>query len=96
MNRITFDAESRPFIRDTGVGLWQLVAWISSGHSEEDFLSEHPELEPEDFPDAYQWAKFLTAVLGLDDKMKRIRDEVRAKFDSLRGETPRSDQDRKQ
>jgi uncharacterized protein (DUF433 family) len=83
MNRITFDAESRPFIRDTGVGLWQLVAWISSGHSEEDVLAKHPELEPADFPDAYQWAKFLTAVLGLDDRMKRIREEVRERFELL-------------
>ena len=81
MNRITFDAESRPFIRNTGIGLWQLVGWISSGQSEGDVLSRHPELEPADFPDAYHWAKFLTAVLGLDDRMKRLREEVRAKFE---------------
>lgn len=84
MNRITFDDQNRPFVRDTGVGLWQLVAWFSQGQSEEEVLAKHPELEPADFPDAYQGAKFLTAVLGLDDRMKRIRQEVRARFESLK------------
>jgi uncharacterized protein (DUF433 family) len=81
MNRIKFDAENRPFVRDTGIGLWQLVDWISSGQSEEEVLSRHPELEPADFPHAYQWAKFLTGVLGLSDRMKRIVAEVKAKLE---------------
>lgn len=63
MRRIIFDRHRRPFIRDTGIGLWELVGWIASGQSEEQVLSEHPELEPADLPESYSWARLLTATL---------------------------------
>lgn len=78
-DRITFDRLHRPFIRDTGIGLWQFLDWIAAG-TEDDVLREHREIEPGDFGAAYRWGLFLLVGSRAPLVMREFHKEIKAKL----------------
>jgi uncharacterized protein (DUF433 family) len=62
--RITIDPDVRfgkPCIRGHRIAVHEILEWLSSGASQEQILSEYPQLEPDDFLAVYAYAAELAA-----------------------------------
>ncbi|MGA2690098.1 MAG: DUF433 domain-containing protein [Candidatus Korobacteraceae bacterium] len=58
-SRITFEPGKRsgqPCIRGLRITVWDVLAWLGSGMSEEQIIADYPELEKEDFPAVFDYA----------------------------------------
>jgi uncharacterized protein (DUF433 family) len=59
IDRITIEPDKRggkPCIRGLRITVWDVLAWLGSGMTEEEILEDHPDLEKADFPAVYQFA----------------------------------------
>lgn len=57
--RITIEAGKRsgqPCIRGLRITVWDVLGWLAAGMSEEQIISDYPELEREDFRAVYEYA----------------------------------------
>lgn len=45
-----------PCIRGLRITVWEVLAWLGAGMSEEQILADYPELEKEDFPAVFDYA----------------------------------------
>jgi uncharacterized protein (DUF433 family) len=60
--RITIDPGKRggkPCIRGLRITVWDVLGWLGAGMTEDDILSEHPDLEKADFAAVCQFAADL-------------------------------------
>ena len=69
LNRITIDPEvmrGEAYIQGTSVPVSHIVLLLSNGKSEDEIISQHPDLEPEDIRQSLKYAARLTreAVYG--------------------------------
>jgi len=58
-SRITMELGKRggkPCIRGLRITVWDVLAWLGAGMTEQQILDEHPDLEKEDFRAVYQFA----------------------------------------
>lgn len=58
-NRITIEPGKRsgqPRIRGPRITVWVVLGWLAAGKSEEQIITEHPELERDDFRAVYDYA----------------------------------------
>lgn len=58
-NRITIEPGKRsgqPCIRGLRITVWDVLGWLASGISENQILSDYPELEPADFRAVFDYA----------------------------------------
>jgi uncharacterized protein (DUF433 family) len=58
-NRITIEPGKRsgqPCIRGMRITVWDVLGWLAAGMSEEQIVSDYPELEREDFRAVYDYA----------------------------------------
>ena len=63
-DRITVDPAVRfgkPCIRGHRITVQEILEWLSSGASQQQILSDYPQLEPEDFLAVYAYAAELAA-----------------------------------
>ncbi len=59
IERITIEPDKRggkPCIRGLRITVWDVLAWLGSGMTEDEILEDHPDLEKADFPAIYQFA----------------------------------------
>jgi uncharacterized protein (DUF433 family) len=64
LERITTDPEVRfgkPCIRGHRITVQEILEWLCSGASQQQILSDYPQLEPEDFLAVYAYAAELAA-----------------------------------
>ena len=62
--RITIDPDVRfgkPCIRGHRITVQEILEWLSNGASQEQILTDYPQLEPEDFLAVYAYAAELAA-----------------------------------
>lgn len=67
-NRVTVEAGKRsgqPCIRGLRITVWDVLAWMAAGMSEEQILADYPELEKEDFPAVFDYAARLGRRVAL-------------------------------
>lgn len=58
-NRITIESGKRsgqPCIRGLRITVWDVLAWLAAGRSEEQIIADYPELEKEDFRAVFDYA----------------------------------------
>jgi len=58
-DRITIEPGKRsgqPCIRGLRITVWDVLAWLAAGISEEQILADYPELEKEDFRAVFDYA----------------------------------------
>lgn len=58
-SRITIEPGKRsgqPCIRGLRITVWDVLGWLASGMSENQILSDYPELEPADFRAVFEYA----------------------------------------
>ncbi len=58
-NRITIEPGKRsgqPCIRGLRITVWDVLGWLAAGMSEDQIVSDYPELEHEDFRAVYDYA----------------------------------------
>ena len=58
-NRITIEPGKRsgqPCIRGLRITVWDVLGWLGSGMSEEQILTDYPELEPADLRAVFEYA----------------------------------------
>jgi uncharacterized protein (DUF433 family) len=58
-NRITIEAGKRsgqPCIRGLRITVWDVLGWLAAGRSEDQIISDYPELERDDFRAVYDYA----------------------------------------
>ncbi len=58
-NRITIEPGTRsgqPCIRGLRITVWDVLGWLAAGRSEEQIISDYPELERDDFRAVYEYA----------------------------------------
>jgi len=58
-NRITIEPGKRsgqPCIRGLRITVWDVLGWLAAGMSEDQIVSDYPELEREDFRAVYDYA----------------------------------------
>ncbi len=58
-NRITIEPGKRsgqPCIRSLRITVWDVLGWLAAGRSEEQIISDYPELERDDFRAVYEYA----------------------------------------
>ena len=58
-NRITIERGKRsgqPCIRGLRITVWDVLGWLAAGKSEDQIISDFPELQPEDFRAVYDFA----------------------------------------
>ncbi len=58
-SRITIEPGKRsgqPCIRGLRITVWDVLGWLAAGESEEQILSDYPELEPADFRAVFEYA----------------------------------------
>ena len=66
--RITIEAGKRsgqPCIRNLRITVWDVLNWLAGGMSEDEILSDYPELEREDFRAVYEYAARLGRRVAL-------------------------------
>jgi uncharacterized protein (DUF433 family) len=71
LERITTNPEVRfgkPCIRGHRITVQEVLEWLSSGASEQQILSDYPQLEPEDFLAVYAFAAELAAARSLSKR----------------------------
>ena len=67
-NRITLDPGKRsgqPCIRGLRITVWDLLGWLAAGMSEEQILSDYPELESADFLAVFDYAARMGRRIAL-------------------------------
>ena len=65
LERITIDSNVRfgkPCIRGHRITVQEVLEWLSSGASQQQILTDYPQLEPDDFLAVYAYAAELAAV----------------------------------
>ncbi|HYK60702.1 MAG TPA: DUF433 domain-containing protein [Bryobacteraceae bacterium] len=55
-SRLSRESGGKPCIRGLRITVWDILGWLGAGMTEAEILDEHPDLEKEDFPAAYQLA----------------------------------------
>ena len=63
----------KPCIRGHRITVQEILAWLSSGASQQQILADYPQLEPEDFLAVYAYAAELAAggkVVSLSPKVR--------------------------
>ena len=58
-NRITIEPGKRsgqPCIRGLRITVWDVLGWLATGRSEDQIISDYPELERDDFRAIYEYA----------------------------------------
>ena len=58
-NRITVEPGKRsgqPCIRGLRITVWDVLGWLAAGRSEEQIISDYPELEKDDFRAVFEYA----------------------------------------
>ncbi len=58
-SRILFEPGKRsgqPCIRGLRITIWDVLGWLAAGMTEQEIISDYPELEPEDFQAVYDFA----------------------------------------
>jgi uncharacterized protein (DUF433 family) len=58
-NRITIEAGKRsgqPCIRGLRITVWDVLGWLAAGRSEDQIITDYPELERDDFRAVYDYA----------------------------------------
>jgi uncharacterized protein (DUF433 family) len=58
-NRITIEPGKRsgqPCIRGLRITVWDVLGWLATGRSEDQIISDYPELERDDFRAVYDYA----------------------------------------
>ena len=58
-SRITIEPGKRsgqPCVRGLRITVWDVLAWLTGGMTEQQILDDYPELEPDDFPAVYEFA----------------------------------------
>ena len=58
-NRITIEPGKRsgqPCIRGLRITVWDVLGWLAAGRSEDQIISDYPELQREDFRAVYDYA----------------------------------------
>lgn len=83
MNCIGFDSQQRLVIRNTGIGVHELLEWIEAGKTEVEIIVQHPCLEHADFDEVFRYGLFLTKTAEVSERLKKIRSEVTAKLNAL-------------
>lgn len=61
-NRITIEPGKRsgqPCIRGLRITVWDVLQWLAAGKSQEQILTDYPELEPVDFLAVFRYAARL-------------------------------------
>jgi uncharacterized protein (DUF433 family) len=64
LQRITIDSDVRfgkPCIRGHRITVQEILEWLSNGASQQQILSDYPQLEPDDFLAVYAYAAELAA-----------------------------------
>jgi uncharacterized protein (DUF433 family) len=64
LERITIDTDVRfgkPCIRGHRITVQEILEWLSSGASQQQILTDYPQLEPDDFLAVYAYAAELAA-----------------------------------
>jgi uncharacterized protein (DUF433 family) len=62
LNRITVETGKRsgqPCIRGLRITVWDILRWLASGMTEDDILSDYPDLERDDLKAVYAFAAGL-------------------------------------
>ena len=62
-NRITIELGKRsgqPCIRGLRITVWDVLGWLAAVMTEQQILTDYPELEREDFPAVYDYAATTT------------------------------------
>ncbi len=63
IERITIEPDKRggkPCIRGLRITVWDVLAWLGSGMTEEEILQDQPDLEKADFPAVYHFVAVRT------------------------------------
>ncbi len=58
-NRITIEPGKRsgqPCIRGLRITVWDVLGWLAAGMTEDQIISDYPELDREDFRAVYEYA----------------------------------------
>jgi uncharacterized protein (DUF433 family) len=58
-NRITIESGKRsgqPCIRGLRITVWDVLGWLAAGRSEDQIITDYPELERDDFRAVYDYA----------------------------------------
>ncbi len=58
-NRITIEPGKRsgqPCIRGLRITVWDVLGWLAAGRSEDQIITDYPELERDDFRAVYEYA----------------------------------------
>ena len=61
-SRITIQADKRsgqPCVRGLRITVWDVLAWLAGGMTEQQILDDYPELGPDDFRAVYEFAARL-------------------------------------
>ncbi len=64
LDRITTDSDVRfgkPCIRGHRITVQEILEWLSTGTSQQQILTDYPQLEPDDFLAVYAYAAELAA-----------------------------------
>jgi uncharacterized protein (DUF433 family) len=68
MSRITIEPGKRsgqPCIRSLRITVWDVLAWLGAGMTEQEILEDYPELERDDFRAVYEYAARLGRRVAL-------------------------------
>ena len=68
MSRITVEPGKRsgqPCIRGLRITVWDVLAWLGAGMTEQEILEDYPELERDDFRAVYEYAARLGRRVAL-------------------------------
>ncbi|WP_394766746.1 DUF433 domain-containing protein [uncultured Paludibaculum sp.] len=66
--RITIEPGKRsspPCIRNLRITVWDVLGWLAAGKSEEQIISDYPELERDDFRAVYEYAARAGQIVAL-------------------------------
>jgi uncharacterized protein (DUF433 family) len=61
-SRITIEPGKRsgqPCVRGLRITVWDVLAWLAGGMTEQQILDDYPELEPDDFRAVYEFAALV-------------------------------------
>ncbi|HBY58794.1 MAG TPA: hypothetical protein DEH78_03170 [Solibacterales bacterium] len=80
MDRIRFDWQQRPVIRDTGIHLDELLEWIAAGKCEAEIIRDHPSLELADFEETYRYGSLWLCAEELAGRLRDCQGELKAEL----------------
>ena len=75
LERITINPEVRfgkPCIRGHRITVQEILEWLSSGASQQQILTDYPQLEPEDFLAVYAYAAGLASGNKVSKSLQRM------------------------